>query len=132
MKESDASSNIRKILASSLLDEWIDQVESIFAKELAALREALRAERTILGRDGEPLGFGPDHASRLAAGKTLVQLWLGNRRPSSKPPEEREPGWTLEEFKELVAAAAAKRMTPDGPAPQPSPQEMKKKKRRTP
>lgn len=112
MEESDTDTTIQKILASSLLDDRAEQVEALFAKGLAALREALRAERTILGQDGDPVCLGPDHRSRLTAGKALVELCLRNRRPAAKPPEERKRTITVEEFKKLLIAAGE--MTPDG------------------
>lgn len=100
-----SDTNIQKILMSSLLDERVDQVEALFAKGLANLREALRSERTILGRDGEPVCLGPDHGARLAAVKVLIELCLGNRRPANKPPEGPRSTITMEELVEILGAA---------------------------
>ena len=93
---------IHKILLSGLLDERFSQVEGLFTKGLERLTEAFRSERTILGRDGEPVCLGPDHGARLAAVKALIELCLGNRRPSTKPPPPPRTTFTLEELIEFL------------------------------
>jgi hypothetical protein len=79
-----------------------EDLRRLFAKGLDSLREALRSERTILGRDGEPVCLGPDHGARLAAVKALIELCLGNRRPSTKPPPPPRTAFTLEELTDLL------------------------------
>lgn len=104
--------NLQKILVNKLLDERFDQVEGLFAKGLATLREALRAERTLRGRDGEPVCFVPDHIARLAAAKTFIELCVRNRRPNAKPPEPPRRKITMDELIELLKLSGE--MLPDG------------------
>jgi hypothetical protein len=119
--------NLQKILVNKLLDERFDQVEALFAKGLVNLREALRAERTILGRDGEPVYLGPDHGARLAAVKSLIELCLGNRRPSEKQPEEPKRTVTMDELRGLLGAI--RDLPPDDQLKYDQAQEMKRSMR---
>jgi hypothetical protein len=88
-----------KILASTLLDENGERAEAVFTKGLVAIGQALQADRVVLGRDGDPVHLGPDHSTRLSGMRLLVDLCLGNRKPSHRPPPERE-GWYRSDLKE--------------------------------
>ena len=82
--------DVHKIMACTLLDDNAEKAEALFVKGLAVVREALRADRVVLGRDGEPQHLGPDYTLRISGFKLLVRLCLGNRKLSSKAAPVRE------------------------------------------
>ena len=87
----------RKLHAWRIIEHCADQTEKGFVKTLSAIREALHAERLVMGRDGEPRHLGPDYAVQLAAARSIADMVLRTRSAPLDKPETPER-WTAAEL----------------------------------